>query len=474
MWSPFADPTSFQRMTALDAGFLHAESERTPLHIGALCVFDGAPFFDEKGAFRLDDVRARVAERLHLFPRFRKRVATVPFGQGRPVWVDDTEFDIANHVKVMVLPEPGSREELAAACARLHMHCLDRNHPLWELWFVGGLDDGNVAMVEKVHHAMIDGVSGVDVASALLDLSPDALPPTVPDWEPVPPPDPIPLLAETLRERLVEPAEWARTLRAMLRGPAGVARRVNGLLDGVTSFGSPASLHRSSLNQPVGDERRLDWATVPLEQVRATAHDHGATVNDVVLAAMAGGFRALLHHRHEGVAHRQLHALVPVSLRSDSEQLALGNRVSGIVAPLPLGRETPVQRLEAVRDAMARHKARHQADGTELLMEGIEMVPPALLPLASRIIHRQPLFDVVVTNVPGPPFPLYFLGARMLESIPVVPLGGNLTVGVAILSYDGQLTVGVFADRDQCPDLDVLMGGIRNSFDDLVSLAVAS
>jgi WS/DGAT/MGAT family acyltransferase len=457
---------SFERMTALDASFLHAETPRTPLHIGSLSVFEGAPFFDDRGAFRLDDVRRRVSERLHLFPRFRKRVATVAFGQGRPVWVDDEDFDIANHVKLMALPEPGSRAELAARCSTLQMRVLDRDHPLWELWFVGGLDDGNVAMVEKVHHAMIDGVSGVDVAAALLDLEPEPPPIDVPRWAPMPAPDAGQLLLESWRERIVLPAERARSLRAMVRTPLDLVRRVGGVADALGSEVA-VGVHHTSLKRQVGMTRDLQWVTVPLGDVRRTAHQLSVTVNDVVLAAVAGGLRALLVKRGEDVTHLTLQCLVPVSTRSEDEHGALGNRVSAIFAPLPVHEDAPMSRVSLVHEAMVRHKERHEADGTELLLESIELLPPALLALTSRTIHRQPLIDVVVTNVPGPACPLYFMGSKMLESVPVVPLGGNLSIGIAILSYDGDLTVGIHADGEANPDLHVLTDALRGELAEL-------
>jgi len=466
--SVLPEPGSFERMTALDASFLHAETPRTPLHIGSLSVFEGGPFLDDVGAFRLDDVRRRVGERLHLFPRFRKRVATVPFGQGRPVWVDDDDFDIANHVKVMALTEPGSRADVAALCADLQMRVLDRAHPLWELWFIGGLDDGNVAMVEKVHHAMIDGVSGVDVAAALLDMEPRPAPVTPPPWTPTPAPDARQLLLESWRERLVLPAERARSARALVRTPGDLVQRVRGMVDAVGSEVT-AGVHRTSLKQQVGTTRELQWVTVPLAEVRDTAHQLSATVNDVVLASVAGGLRELLLKRGESVSHLTLQCLVPVSMRSEDEHGALGNRVSAILAPLPVHEDAPLVRLSLVREAMLKHKERHEADGAELLVEGMELVPPALLALTCRAIHRQPLVDVVVTNIPGPPFALYFMGSKMLESIPIVPLGGNMTIGVAILSYDGDLTVGIHADGRANPDLDVLTDALRREFADLTT-----
>ncbi len=465
-----ADPVAFEPMSALDASFLYAESERTPLHIGSLTVFEGASFFDETGQFRLDDVRAHVAARLHLIPNFRRRMATPPCGFGRPVWVDAADFDIEDHVRLMVLPEPGSRAELADLCSRLFARPLDRTRPLWELCFVGGLDDGNVAMIERVHHALVDGISGVEVAAALLDTEPEPAPAAAPGWRPEPVPGWFALATEGMRQQVVNPVDWLRTMRGLMSSPVELVHRSQGLVEGVSSLADPLQVLRSSMNAEIGPRRRhLQWVTVSLGDVRHAAHRRHVTINDVVLAAVAGGFRELLLARGEPVADRRLQALVPVSTHGAAEAGSYGNHVSGIVAPLPIGAETAGERLALVAEAMARHKARHQAEGTELMVEGLELLPPAVLAAVVRTIHHQPLFHVVVTNVPGPPKPLYFLGARLLDAIPVVPLGGNLDVSIGVLSYDGQLTIGFFADRDTCPDLGVLTQGVREGFDELLA-----
>jgi WS/DGAT/MGAT family acyltransferase len=462
-----------ERLSALDASFLYAETPATPMHVGALLVFEGAPFFDERGAFRLDDVRRRIEARLHRVPRMRKVVRFVPFGQGRPVWVDAVDFDIADHVRLMVLPEPGNRAQLEALCERLQMQVLDRSKPLWELWCIGGLADGNVAMVEKLHHAMVDGISGVDVASALLDLEPRTGPEPIPPWNPEPPPSDLELVFDAWRDQAREPLELARLAGSVARAPLRLARGAVEGLGSLLSLVGPGGLApRTSLNAArVGSGRRLLTVRVPLDEVKATKRWLGTTVNDVVLAAVTGGLRRLLEAREEPVEGFRLRALVPVSVRADDEHLALGNRVSAMVAPLPIDEETPLARLLAVQATMSELKAQHLAEGNELLLEGAEHLPPALTALVSRQVHRQPFVNVVVTNVPGPQFPLWFLGARMLESTPIVPLSGNLTVGIAVLSYDGTLFIGIHADRDAVPDVGFLADAIRDEFAELLRLA---
>lgn len=471
-WLPgLPDRSTYEHMTGLDASFLHAETDRTPLHIGALLVFEGEPFFDAGGRFRLDAVRARVAERLHLFPRSRKRVVELPLGLGRPVWVDDDRFDIAHHVRHLELGAPGGRAELERLCERLQMERLDRAHPLWELWFVTGLADGRVAMVEKVHHAMVDGVSGVEVAAALLDLAPEPPELDPPTWDPVPVPAVLPLLAANRWELLAQPTQVVRDLGAMLHTATRLSAHVEGALDALFAFLRPdRHVAGSSLNRQVGYDRRLASVTVPLDEVKRTGRQFEATVNDVVLAAVAGGLRTVLEERGEPHDHLDMRALVPVSIRADDEHLALGNRVSALAGILPVSEPSAIERLGAAREAMADLKRHHQADGAELILEGIELLPPALLALTARVIHYQPLVNVVVTNIPGPPFPLYFLGARMLESVPIVPLGGNLTIGIAILSYDGNLTLGLHADRGAWEDLDRLAETVRDEFELLFRL----
>jgi len=460
-------------MTALDASFLYVETDHTPMHIGALTVFEGGPFLDERGAFRLEQVRARVSERLHLVPKLRKRIATVPLRQGRPVWVDDVDFDIANHVNLLALPSPGSREDLAALCCTLQMRVLDRAHPLWELWFIEGVDDGSIAMVEKVHHTMVDGVSGVDIAAALFDIEPEPPPSEVPEWRPVPPPEPAQLLVQSGYARLVSPTQWWRTARALTRTPAEAVEVASGMVDAVSAQ-TGLLRRRPTLNGPVGDRRRLHSVSSPLEEVRSAARALDATVNDAVLSIVGGAARALLDHRGADVDDLVLHVLVPVSIRADGERGALGNRVSGILVPVPAAEPAMSDRLLAVRYQMAAHKRRHQSSGIELMLDGIELIPSALLPVAARVVHHQPLVDVVVTNVPGPPFPLYFMGAELLEAVPIVPLAGNLTIGIAVMSYADTLTIGVYSDADSCPDVAVFVAALRSGFEELSAAGTAA
>ena len=465
--------TAHDRLSSLDASFLHLESIETPMHVGAVSIFEGEPFLDETGRFRLAEVRRLVASRLHLIPRFRRRLMGVPLNQGRPIWVDDPRFDIAYHVRLTALPAPGTREQLMTLTARVQSQLLDRSRPLWELWFVEGLEGGRVGLIQKTHHALVDGVSGVDVATVLLDFQPEPTYLEPPRWILEPPPAEWRLLADSLWERATEPAEIVRTVRAAARGPQRALDETTRVARSVRSiFDEEPLAPRTSLNTtPVGRNRRFDGVKVSFEDVRTVRAAFGGTINDVVLTGVAGGLRRLLESRGEAVTGMTLKAFCPVSVRDDAERMQLGNRVSGMFVPLPVGLPDPVDRLEAVRAATHDLKEREQAVGASFLLDLTHYAAPTLLGLAARLTHRQPFCNLVVTNVPGPQVPLYCMGGRMLEAFPVVPLTRNLSIGIAILSYCGQLHIGLFVDRDAFPDLAVLSGALEDSFAELTKRA---
>jgi diacylglycerol O-acyltransferase len=453
-------------MTALDAAFLDIETEDTPMHVGALSVFDGGPFRDEHGELRLDALRQHVASRLHLVPSLRRRPVRSWLGVGRWVWVDDESFDIGRHVVLRHLPPPGDDAQLAEVCAELQMSLLERSRPLWELWFVDGLADGSVAVVEKIHHAMVDGVADVDLALALLDLEPGAPSPEPEEWRPRPLPTETQLLAHAAVEVVAAPVRRLAALPTVLRSPERV-RGVEGLSDAARSLWRDERPVRTSLGRPIGHRRTLRWVRRPLPPLLDAAHVRGVTLNDLVLTAVAGGLRALLAHRGELPVGAAPLALVPVSVRSTDEHGAAGNRVSALLVPVPVDLDDTDDRLGAVRDATTRHKAHHVPDGAALLVDAMDLAPPLAVRQVTRLVHHQPLVDVVVTNVPGPPCPLYLAGACMRSTVPIVPLARNLDVSIGILSYDGTLTFGLYADADACPDLDVLVSGIGAELDRL-------
>lgn len=460
------------RLSALDSSFLHLERLETPMHVGALSVFEGGPFLDAQGHFRLADARALVTSRLHLIPRFRRRLMHVLGELGRPIWVDDDRFDIAYHVRLTALPAPGTRAQLLALTERVQAGLLDRTRPLWELWFVEGLEDGHIALIQKTHHALVDGVSGVDVATVLLDFTAEPTVLDAPEWEPQPPPSREQLVFDTLVERATEPAEIVRTIRRAARGPRRALRQISDLARSIaTLVDTNAIAPRTSLNQRVGRNRRFELVRVSLDDVKHIRERVGGTVNDVILAGVAGGLARLLETRQELEPGLTLKVMCPVSVRDETQQMQLGNRVSAMFVPLAVGEPDPLVRLEALRAVTADLKERRQAVGAAFLSDLTQYAAPTLMGLGARLAHRQPFFNLIVTNVPGPQSPLYCMGARLLEAYPVVPLTRNLGLVVGILSYCGSLHLGLFADRDAFDDLGVLAAGIEDAFAELGKLA---
>ena len=465
--------SGYERLASLDASFLHLERLEYPMHVGAVSIFEGAPFFDADGCFRLAAVRDLVESRLPLIPRYRKRLMLVPFDQGRPIWIDDDHFDIAYHVRLTALPKPGGWEQLVALTQRVEEQLLDRERPLWELWFVEGLEGGKVALIQKTHHALVDGISGVDVATILFDTSPEHQPVEPPEWVPESAPTASELLVKTLRERITEPAEMMRTVRRALRGPRVAMDRVTQLARSLATFVErDAVAPRTSLNTSLtGRHRRLATARVSLDDVKRIRRAYGGTVNDVVLSGVSGALALLLRSRGEPVDDVHLRILCPVSVRDDSERNTLGNKVSAMFITLPIGIADPAERLAAIAANTKHLKEREQAVGADFLLGLTHYAAPTLVNLAARVVHRQPFINLVVTNVPGPQIPLYLMGVRMLEAFPIVPLTRNLSVVVGILSYDGVLYFGLFGDRDACSDIEVLAAAVDDSFAEMLKHA---
>jgi diacylglycerol O-acyltransferase / wax synthase len=458
------------RLTGLDSSFLHLERDSTHMHVAACSVFAGsAPTYDE--------LVEAIESRLQLVPRYRQRLAFVPLGQGRPVWVDDPHFNLRYHVRHTALPRPGGDGELKRLAGRVFSQALDRSRPLWELWLVEGLAGERFAVLSKTHHALVDGVSGVDIATVLFDTSPDPLPVAPPDqeWNARPLPSRAQLLADALLERAIVPTEVMRGVRATLRGPRTVARRAGRALGSVSALAWTGlqAAPPSSFNQRIGPHRRFTWVRADLGQFKAIKNALGGTVNDVVLAVVAGALGKYMRLHGEPTEAVALKAMVPVSVRADVERGALGNRVAAMWATLPVGLTDPVERLHAVSEEMVDVKRSGQAVGAEILTTISGFAPPTIMAQAARLQARQRLFNLVVTNVPGPQFPLYLLG-RELESIyPMVPLAENTALGVAILSYNGRLNFGLVADFDALADLEVLAEELRSSIDELAAAAGA-
>ena len=442
---------SDDRLTGLDASFLHLEDDSAHMHVAAVLIFDGDP--PEQA-----DVAAALEHRLHLVPRYRQKLAFVPLGQGRPVWVDDPHFNLDYHVRTTALPEPGSEEQLRNLAGRVFSQRLDRDKPLWELWIVEGLEGGRFAVLSKTHHALVDGVSGVDIASVLFDTQAEPEAPTAPGkrWLAVPPPSGAHLLGRALAERISEPAEIARGVRAALRAPRRVALSAYETMVGVGALAwaglrpAPPSIY----NQPIGPHRRFNWVRVSLDDIKAIKNELGGTVNDVMLAIVAGGLGRHLARRGVDTDGLVLRTMVPVSVRAELERGALGNKVAAMMAPLPVGEADPVDTLHQISEAMKGLKESGQAVGAQRITELSGFAPPTVMSQAARLMQRQRPFNLVVTNVPGPQFPLYLMGREMTDVFPMVPLAPGQAVGVAIMSYNGKVNFGLVGDFDVMYDLD--------------------
>jgi WS/DGAT/MGAT family acyltransferase len=456
------------RLTGLDSSFLHLERDSAHMHVAGCMVFEGEPPAYE-------ELVDQIVSRLHLVPRYRQRLAFVPFNQGRPVWVDDPHFHVGFHVRHTALPSPGGDEQLKRLTGRVFSQALDRSRPLWEIWLVEGLSGGRFALLSKTHHALVDGVSGVDIATVLFDTSPEPMPVAPPDqdWVPRPLPSGAELLADALLERVTVPGEIVRGIKATLRGPRHVAGRVARGLGGVGAV-ARAGLQPappSPLNVRIGPHRRFAWVEADLAQFKAVKNALGGTVNDVVLASVTGGLGRYLRMHGQPTDGTVLRAMVPVSVRADVERGALGNRVAAMWAPLPVGITDPVERLLTITRDMEGVKASGQAVGAQVLTELTGFAPPTIMAQAARLQARQRMFNLVVTNVPGPQFPLYMLGRRLHAMYPMVPLAENQALGIAIMSYNGQLNFGLNADFDALPDLEALADELRAAIEELAAAA---
>jgi diacylglycerol O-acyltransferase len=462
------------RLTGLDSAFLHLEDHGSAhMHVASVMVFEGqAPAYDE--------FVEHILSRLHLVPRYRQRLAFVPFGQGRPVWTDDPHFNPRYHIRHTGLPRPEDEAELKQLAGRLFSQRLDRSKPLWEMWLVQHMAGERFALIAKTHHALVDGISGVDITTVLFDLEPEpagAPRPPVP-WVARPLPGPAKLLADALVERSTVPAEMARGARAVLRTPRRALARAKDAVVGVgatTLAGINAPAPPSPFNVDITAHRRYTWVDADLAQFKAIKDRLGGTLNDVVLAAVS---LALGHHMRaqgydtEGLT---LKAMVPVSVRADikseSHPPALGNKVAAMWAPLPVGVVDPAECLAEVRLAMDDLKHSGQAVGAEALTNLAGFAPPTILSQAARLQARQRFFNVVVTNVPGPQFPLYLLGHRLRTLYPVVPLARRQALGIAVMSYDGKLGFGLLADYDALPELETVARELERAIAGLAGAA---
>ena len=456
-----------RRLTSSDASFLYLEKPRNPMHVGTCNVYDGK--------LTRDEVVRLLAARMHLLPRYRQKVVFPPLPIAHPTWEDDPDFDLERHVEAAELPAPGDDRVLSRFGGELFAPQLDRNHPLWKLIVLGGRQDGNTAILWKIHHAMVDGISGMDLTVVMHDLKADATSPsaaTAPTPRPMP--DNLSLLEDAVRDRLSDLASWwtAETFR-WLR-PGEMASRFARLARGWVSPSARELLRPAPampFNGALSGELEFVWTPLPFGEVRRIRSALGGTVNDVVLAVVAGGLgRYLRHHRlpTEGV---EVRAMCPVSMRKEDERGALGNLVSAMIVPLYVGITDPIERLDAERRAMNRLKAEDQAGALYEAAGFAQRIPPVLQAYGGSLDLPNRVINTVSTNVPGPQVPLFLGGHRLIGFYPIPPVAGGLGLVNAIISYDQKLTVGTSVDPKLVPDPWYYAESLQASFDELVEAA---
>ncbi len=461
--------TNPDRLTALDSTFLHLEDHSSShMHVASVMVFEGA-------APTLQELVDHVLGRLHLVPRYRQRLAYVPFDQGRPVWTDDPHFNPYYHLRHTALPKPADDAALKRLAGRLFSQRLDRSKPLWEIWLVQSMSGGRFALIAKTHHALVDGISGVDITTVLFDTAADPTPSgPIPDWSAKPLPGAAKLLGEALIERSTVPGEMVRGARRLFRTPRRAATQVrHGLASvGATTFaGLSAPAPPSPFNVDIGPHRRYTFLDTELERFKAIKDSLGGTLNDVVLASVTLALGRFLRRRNYITDGVVLKAMVPVSVRTKEQRGALGNQVAAMWAPLPIGTQNAAECLREIATAMDNLKKGGQAVGAQVLTNLAGFAPPTILSQAARLQARQPFFNLVVTNVPGPQFPLYLLGRRLRVLYPVVPLAQRQALGIAVMSYDGHLGFGLLGDYDALPDLERLTQDLQWALSSLTRAA---
>src|SRR3954453_3555758 len=475
-----------QQLTGLDAAFLAMETPSVYGHVGSVCVLDPSTAPEP---LTLDRLTRVIESRLHLIPPFRRRLVTVPFGLDQPYWIEDPDFDIEFHVRELALPEPGDDRQLADQAARLHARQLDRRRPLWELYLIHGLEGGRVAIYTKGHHSAIDGVSGNDILTALLDLSPEGRPEEdVPAWECDEPPSAAAMLVRSVVALTLQPLRAARFSYGLVRSVPAVASttvrphvpvvdrllgRDRNVLLSSTGLRAPST----PFNRSIGPHRRWAFRSLPFESVRAVKNASGVTVNDVVMALCAGALRRWLEER-DALPASPLIAGVPVSVRTDEQKGTHGNRVSSMIAPLPTHLDDPRDRLRAAHEAMRAAKEQHGALPADLLADVTQFAMPALAGQAARMAARLRLverispFNLIVSNVPGPNVPLYYAGARLESYLPLSAIVDGQGLNITVISYGGQMHFGLIADRDLMPDLDDLTAALEAELAALLAAVV--
>ncbi|MEE8310609.1 MAG: wax ester/triacylglycerol synthase family O-acyltransferase [Candidatus Binatia bacterium] len=464
------------RLTALDRSFLDVEDRNTHMHIAVVCIFDAAPLSKSSGAVDLDRIRRHIDSRLASIPRYRQRLTNVPF-ENHPVWVDDYRFNLRYHVRHVSVPRPGEDRQLKRVLGWINSQPLDRERPLWEMWVVEGLEGNRFAIVQKVHHCMIDGLAGAEEMAVLLDVEPDRRMTFPRRWQPRPTPSSFKLLGDAVLRRATAPVVLGRAAaQALVRDPRKSIAALRGTLGGLVSAARgclpPAS--ETVLNRPIGSQRRFDWLALDLDTVKLVGRKLGGSVNDVVLAVMTAGLRRyFLQHgtSRQELGELTVRAMCPVNRRTETEDHSVGNKVAGMFVDLPVGTPDAAARLRAVHASTTRGKTSGHSSGTALLGSISDWAAPSLIRMVSEYAPKMCLYNTIVTNIPGPPIPLYMQGAQMLETYPLVPLFPNQGLAVALFSYDGAIYWGFNADRELIPDLHEFVLDIEEGFNELAAAA---
>jgi WS/DGAT/MGAT family acyltransferase len=465
------DPSGMpQRLSSLDASFLHLETSSVHMHVAGLAILD--PSTRPGGPVTVESLTKLIEDRIHLVPRFRQRILPVPFGIARPVWVDDDDFDIDFHLRRAALPAPGTKRELADFVQRVHSRPLDRSKSLWEMYLIEGLEDGHIAILTKVHHAMIDGMSGIDIATVLIDVSPEPRAVERQVWSPEKAPDPRDLISHAVLENVTDPIRaTVGALREAVQAPAAAAERARRLGEGLLSIVRAGTPPTSPFNRRVGPNRRFAMTEAPVEDFKLVKNALGGTVNDVVLATVGGALHRFMTRRALPTAGATMRAMVPVSTRDESQRMALGNRVSNIFVDIPVGPMDPAERLAAITRTTKDLKSAHQALGADVIMNAATWAPPTLHALGARLMNRQRWMNLVVSNVPGPQIPLYLDGARLVVMYPLMPLAETVALSIAVTSLAGVMGFGLTGDWDSLPDIDYLAESFGAALDDLKKAA---
>jgi WS/DGAT/MGAT family acyltransferase len=439
--------------------------------VGGLAILD--PSTRPDGRLRYENLVEVIGSRLQLAPRFRQKVMFPPLNVARPVWVDDVDFDLSFHIRRAALPAPGGRRELIDYIQRVISRPLDRTKPLWESYLIEGMEGGMTSILTKVHHCMVDGLSAIDIATVVFDFTPEPQVLDPPVWEPEPEPGAMDLFREAVREQITHPVQSAvERVQWAVSAPTRAFRQAAHTLEGLRDvLGGGVLAPPSPFNQQVGPNRRFAMMEAPVQAFKDVKDELGGTVNDVILATVAGALHRLLRYRREATRGRTLRAMVPVSVRTEDEKGALGNRVSSIFVDMPIGPMSAKKRLAVIRETTKNLKESKQAVGAEFLMNIGMLAPPTIHGMAARLAARSRVINLVVSNVPGPQIPMYIAGARLVAQYPVMPIAENMGLSIACTSLAGTMAFGITADWDTLPDIEYLAAAMDESIAELLKAA---